>query len=424
MKKTVLIIAFSLLCFEAGFCCTVVSCSRKGKVFAAANEDDYTSTLYSRIWFNPATNDRYGTVCFGLPDLQSQAIMNEYGLFVDFTAQSGIDPAKFNLKHPYYGDLFFEILGKCKTVKEALAFLQIHDYALGSQALLADAEGNSVIINAGAKVMKEGNYQINTNFNISDLKKGVSDRRYDIANSILSKPADLSVSYLKTLLDRTHQEGNLTTIYSYVFDIKMGLIYVYFFHNFNNVYVIDIKKELKKGYRLENLGDHFPPSYAYETQVKKDPGYKKEQILSDIYKKGLDVTVDQNLATINNPAPKDSTLKMTMLEVALQLVKDSWNRYAQGAMWEYWFSLPGGYNVVHFKDRRLDAADRIFLSLGSQDKLDPKLKNFITEIDAYINLVQGYTTKARNMYEICSADQKETYPVSYKRAKEMLTKFN
>ncbi|HTD99025.1 MAG TPA: hypothetical protein VK668_07040 [Mucilaginibacter sp.] len=424
MKKIPFILALVLLFADAGFCCTIVSCSRNGKVFAAANEDDYISTLYSRIWFNPPTKERYGTVCFGLPDLQAQAIMNEYGLYVDFTAQNGIDAAKFNLKHPYYGDLFFEILGKCKTVKEALVFLQTHDYTYGSQALLADAQGHSVIINAGTKVMKEGSYQINTNFNISDLKKGGADRRYNIANSILSKPSDLSVAYFKTLLDRTHQEGDLTTIYSYVFDMQKGLIYVYFFHNFNNVYVVDIKKELKKGYRLENLGDHFPSSYAYETQIQKDPGHQKEEILSAVYKNGLDVTVDQELATVNAPAPKDSTLKMTMLEVALQLVKDSWNQHAQGGMWEYWFSLPGGYKIVHFRDKRLDAADRIFQSLEKQEKLDPKLKNFMKEIDAYVNLVQGDTAKARNLYELASADQKDTYPVSYNRAKEMLTKMD
>lgn len=93
MKKILFILTYLLLAADTGFCCTIVSCSSNGKVFAAANEDDYTSTLYSRIWFNPPTGERYGTVCFGLPDLQAQAIMNEYGLYVDFTAQYGIDPA-------------------------------------------------------------------------------------------------------------------------------------------------------------------------------------------------------------------------------------------------------------------------------------------------------------------------------------------
>ncbi|MFL9483836.1 carcinine hydrolase/isopenicillin-N N-acyltransferase family protein [Chitinophagaceae bacterium LWZ2-11] len=439
--KSALVFIFIFFFASTSFCCTIVSCSRNGKAFAAANEDDYISTLYARIWFNPPTKDRYGTVCFGLSDLQAQAIMNEYGLFVDCTAQNTIDPAKVNLKNPYLGDLLFEILGKCKNVKEAIEFLKTHEYALYScQALLADAEGNSVVINAGVQVMKEGNYQINTNFNISDLKRGITDRRYDIANEMLQSGTDVSVPYLKTILDRTHQEGNLTTLYSYVFDMKKGLIYVYFFHNFDNAYVIDIKKELKKGYRLENLADSFTLSYAYESFIKKDPGYKKEVILSEIYKKGLDVTVAHYLSLLNTPIQKDSTLKtqkdsllkmrkdsalrMTMLEVGLQLVKDAYNRHAQGAMWLYWFSLPDGYTVSTFKDERLDAAKNIFECLKKQEPFDAKLKNFVTEIDAYVSLVQGKNEEAKTLYKSASANRDDTYPVSYDRAKEMLTRIN
>ncbi|MDR3715259.1 MAG: hypothetical protein P4L51_20835 [Puia sp.] len=423
MKKIAFLLAAFLLYAEAGFCCTIVSCSRKGKVFAAANEDDYTSTPYARIWFNPRTRERYGTVCFGLPDLQAQAIMNEYGLYVDFTAQEGIDPSKFHLKHPYTGDLFFEILGKCKNVKEALEFLKTHEYTFYSQALLADGEGNSVVINAGAKVIKEGDFQINTNFNIADLKKGVTDRRYDLANQMLAANKVVSVPFLKEVLDRTHQEGDLTTLYSYIFDMKQGLIYVYFFHNYDHVYIIDIKKELKKGYRLENLADHFPASFTYETVIQKDPGYKKEQILSEIEKKGLDTTVDHYLSLVQHPVTKqDSTLRGSMIEVALQLIKNTWNQHADGGMWEYWFSLPGGYTIRHFRDQRLDAADRIFNLLIGQDKTNPKLRNFMTEMEAYISLVQGDKAAARSLYETASASQQDAYPVSYNRAKEMLSR--
>ncbi len=412
MKKITFLLAGFLLFNYTCFCCTIVSCARNGQVFAAGNEDDYLSTLYARVWFNPPTNGHYGMVSFGLPDLQAQTIMNEYGLFVDFTAQYSINPSKFNIQHPYYGDLFFEILSTCKNVKEALAFLKDHQYAYSSQALLADAEGNSVIVNVEANTIKEGDYQVNTNFNICDLKKGVSDRRYNIAKEMLSGHANLSVGYFRDILNRTHQEGNLTTLYSYVFDIKKGLIYVYFFHNFDNAWVIDIKKELKKDYRLENLADHFPTSYAYETLIQKDPGYKKEQVLAEIYTKGADNVITKYLS--------DTSLYSTMLEVGLQLVKDAWNQQGNGGMWLYWFGLPGGYSVQHFTDSRLNAAQRIFTSLLQRRAPDIKLKNFMIEIEAYINLVQGNTKEAKYLYEQASASQNDAYPLSYNRAKEML----
>jgi hypothetical protein len=416
MKKA-LVSAFVIYLFIVNniSACTIVSCSLKGKVFAAANEDDYTS--FSKIWFNPRTATRYGSVCFGLPDLQIQAAMNEYGLFFDFTAQNDIDPSKYHLKNPYKGDLFFEILGKCKNVKEALDFLSTHDYSFSSQALLADAEGNSVVINVGAQVIKTGNYQINTNFNICNVATGnYSCRRYDIANEMLSKATKLSVPFFKAILDATHQEGNLSTIYSNIYDLKRGIIYVYLFHNFNNVYVIDLKKELKKGYRLENIEEHFPPCFSYETFVQSDPGYKKESIMAEIDKKGLNNTL-AHLISLNDTS---SANNLTLINVSLQLIRNAWNQHANGGMWEYWFSLPGGYTITHFKDKRIDASAEILSSIMKQEKLDSKNRNFAYEIYAYINLVQGNNLVAKEYYEKVISNPFETYAVSYNRAKEML----
>ncbi len=418
-KELVLILAVFLLFYNNIFGCTIVSCSLKGEVFAAANEDDYTS--FSRIWFNPRTATRYGSVCFGLPDLQTQAAMNEYGLFFDFTAQNDIDPSKYHLKNPYNGDLFFEILGKCKNVKEALDFLSTHDYAFSSQALLADAEGNSVVINAGVQVLKKGKYQVNTNFNICNVATGnYSCRRYDIANEMLSNATKLSVPFFKAILDATHQEGTLSTIYSNIYDLKRGIIYVYLFHNFNNVYVIDLKKELTKGYRLENLVNFFPSYFSYETFIQSDPGYKKELIMNEIDKKGLENTVSHYIS-LNDTSNAN---KLAFINVSLQLLRNSWNQHDNGGMWEYWFSLPGGYSITHFKDNRLDAAAEILSLIIKQDKLDSKNRYFTYELYAYINLVQGNILIAKEYYEKAISNPSQTYAVSYNRAKEMLNKIN
>lgn len=418
MKKAFMSVLAVFILFNINISgCTIVSCSLKGEVFAAANEDDYTS--FSRIWFNPRTATRYGSVCFGLPDLQTQAAMNEYGLFFDFTAQYDIDPSAYHLKNPYNGDLFFEILGKCKNVKEALDFLSTHDYAFSSQALLADADGNSVVINAGAQVIKKGNYQVNTNFNICNAATGnYSCMRYDIANEMLSKATKLSVPFFKEILDATHQEGKLSTIYSNIYDLKRGIIYVYLFHNFNSVYVIDLKKELKKGYRLENLADHFPLYFSYNTFIQSDPGYKKELIMAEIDKKGLDSTVI-HLIALNDTS---STYKFAMINVSLQLIRDSWNQHASGGMWEYWFSLPGGYSITHYKDKRLIAAEEILSSLMKQETPDSKNLYFTYEMYAYINLIQGNITVAKEYYGKAISSPSLTYPGSYNRSKEMLNR--
>jgi len=61
------------------------------------------------------------------------------------------------------------------------------------------------------------------------------------------------------------------------------------------------------------------------------------------------------------------------------MVKNSWNQYNRGGMWEYWLGSPGSYNIVHFRDARLDGADRIFTAIKPKI-MDVKLRNFVTEI--------------------------------------------
>ncbi|WP_461139628.1 carcinine hydrolase/isopenicillin-N N-acyltransferase family protein [Spirosoma pomorum] len=400
--------------------CTIVSAAIKGEVFVASNEDDYTP--FSRIWFNPATKGRYGSVCFGHNDLQAQAAVNEHGLFFDFTQQN-IDPARFNIQNPYQGDLFMTILGQCKTVKEALAFLLTHPYARSSQALLADAQGNSVIINAGAQVEKQGNFQINTNFDVCNQTTGnYSCQRYDIANELLAQATELSVPFFKNLLSRVHQEGKLSTQYSIIGDLKRGLIYVYNFHEYENSYLIDVKKELKKGYRLQKIAQLFPPSFAYETYAKQSPLYQKEQLLDRIDQAGFEQATQPYLAEKRGHSKKDTALTVAVLEVSLQLVKNAWNQHQHGQMWEYWFSLPGGYQVPHWQDSRLTQAALLLRALMSDPLLDAKTHNFLAEVYAYTQLISGNPGEAIKFYQQASSDADQAYPVSYQRAKTMLSR--
>ena len=417
--KLLLFIILSMLGSQVAFACTVISCSLKGEVFAAANEDDYIG--FARMWFNPPTAERYGSVCFGLPDLQAQAAMNEYGLFYDFTAQN-IDPSKYHFKNTFKGDLFFELLGKCKTVNEALKFLEKYDYSNSAQVLIADAQGNSVIINAGIKVLKTGNYQINTNFDISKLKTGdYSCRRYDISQDALKDVKTLDVPFFRDMLSLTRQEGKLSTIYSNIYDLKRGIIYVYNFHDFNKPYIIDLKKELTKGYRLDKISNHFPMSFAYESFLKLDPAmYHKEMILDEIDNKGLNVTLDRYINNRKDTLIKDNKMHSVLLEVGIQLVKDAYNRHAGGGLWEYWFSLPGGFKNEYFKDQRLAGAARILEFLKEQRDTDQKTKNFIYELLAYVNMLEQNKDVAMNYYQQASADSENTWPVSYNRSQKML----
>lgn len=419
MYKYFLFIFISLISsgMNTAKACTIFSCSRGGETFAAANEDDMTP--FTRIWYNPATKDRYGSISFGAPDMQTAAAMNEYGLFYDFAA-ANYDLSKLNLKNPYKGDLLWEILGQCKTVKEAMVYLKKYDYAISAKVLLADKEGNSVVITPGKITEKTGDFQVNSNCNMINGK--LSCRRPDIANEMLAASKENNIEFLKTILDKTHQEGELNTLYSTICDLKKGIIYVYLFHDYNTVYKIDLKSELKKGYRIENLADHFPSSFAYENFSKNHSLYLKESIFQEIQEKGADITIDRYIAESEKKDPKNKNLDPALLEVALQLVKYSWNEHNSGAMWDYWFSKPDGYDIKPYKDVRLTSAEKLLKYLSDKEDKDLKLRNFMYEMSGFINFTQGNTIAAKDFYEKAIANTAEAYPVTLLRGKEMLSR--
>jgi hypothetical protein len=397
--------------------CTIFSCSRSGETFVAANEDDMTP--FTRIWYSPATKDRYGSVSFGAPDMQAAAAMNEYGLFYDFAA-ANYDLSKLNLKNPYTGDLMWEILGKCKTVKEAMVFLKKYDYAISAKALLADKEGNSIVITPGGIIEKIGDFQVNSNCNMINGK--LSCRRPDIANEMLAASKENNVGFLKNILDKTHQEGELNTLYSTICDLKKGIIYVFLFHDYDTVYKIDLKSELSKGHHIENLADHFPASFAYENFSKNHALYLKESIFKEILDNGTDITINHYIAESEKSGPKNKKLDPALLEVALQLVKYSWNEHNEGAMWNYWFSKANGYDIKVYKDARLTAAEKLLKYLSDKEEKDLKLRNFMYEILGYINFTQGNTGTAKDFYKKSISNPDEAYAVTLLRSKEMLSR--
>lgn len=205
MKKKQIIFTIYLFAFSTSLsnACTIFSYAKGGEVFAAANEDDYTPFI--RIWFNPRTKERYGSVCFGAPDMQVASAMNEYGLFFDFAAAS-FDPSKLKSKNPYSGFLMWDVLGKCRNVKEALEIITKYDYNSPSQVLLADAEGNSVLINPEGTIKKNGDFQINANCNL--VNKKISCRRPELVKEMLSGSSENSALFLKKSWTKHIRKGN------------------------------------------------------------------------------------------------------------------------------------------------------------------------------------------------------------------------
>ena len=116
-------------------------------------------------------------------------------------------------------------------------------------------------------IFKTKDYQVCTNFYQSDPESGISIgfypcRRYQLLNEELQKTTNYSVEFVKELLQKVHIEnqdsphGTISTVYSLIIDQNNRKIYVYNFHNYEDVVILDIDEVLSKAAQrmpLKNL---------------------------------------------------------------------------------------------------------------------------------------------------------------------------
>ncbi len=73
----------------------------------------------------------------------------------------------------------------------------------------------------------------------------------------------LSVELIRDILNAVHLEDDYSTLYSTIYDLNQNLIYLYFFHNYQEVVVFDLAEEFQKGYHSYVLADLFPEIEDY-----------------------------------------------------------------------------------------------------------------------------------------------------------------
>jgi hypothetical protein len=246
----------------------------------AGNNEDY-NFLSTNILFLPAEEGKFGRVYFGSDVAHfPQGGMNEKGLFFDGAAVDKVIVVPRNAGKPAIkGQLILKAMEECSTVEDVQRLFTYFDFSgpMNGHYLVGDRFGNSMIIEPQAFIKKKGRYQIITNFYQSKIApEKITDYRYKIASQLLEQSASLSVDLFRCLLNATHFEqthGEMsTTLYSYICDLKKGDIYVYNFHNFEEVAKINLEKELKKGKRICPIISLFP----YMTYAER--AYRFERI--------------------------------------------------------------------------------------------------------------------------------------------------
>ena len=260
-------LALFLLAARAASGCTIVMAAKNGLVLVGNNED--RRHLQTVVTFMPATERWHGRIIFGYDDAPVQGGMNDQGLFIDGNALRPTGWTPEPGKPAFKGHLMIYILGTCSTVDEVQAFFEKYNHpGLGNGRFpVADRTGASMVVEYGQGrvqfVKSETWYQIATNFVISNVTDGnYPCERYRAADKILSKARELGLDLIRSVLDATHQEDDGLTVYSNIYDLKNGIIHLYNLRNFEDVVVLNLAEELKKGTRRIALPSLFRTAAA------------------------------------------------------------------------------------------------------------------------------------------------------------------
>lgn len=170
------------------------------------------------------------------------------------------------------------IFRKAATVEEAIEIAGKYQREnwfpksgyISYQLNFADASGDAVVISvdengelAFTRKRKDKNYLISTNFNKANPENAMEYpcSRYNKAEEMLERiesENDLTVDYIKSILDSVHVKGLFnTTLYSNIFDLKNGVIYLYHWHQFDEVVMLNVDEELAKGKIYVRIQDLF-----------------------------------------------------------------------------------------------------------------------------------------------------------------------
>lgn len=276
MEYRFLTLLILLIGFTAphNFACTIFMAHSGKQVWVGNNEDEDPRVNY-RLWYYPATAQKYGYMLW--TELTSdkklneiiyknpQGGMNEWGLFLDYTAIDEIpvqqDPTKQNRTE----EVVTSILQKCKTVNEALQYIsQFNLIRLSAaQLFIGDASGDYATVHGAYVIGRSSKNFALTNYCIKDNYHEACWRR-DVATQYLNIGKHYQLKDIVSILQKTAQKkpSNLVSNYSMASNLHTKTIHLYYKNDFTTARIINLAQELKKGKHYRDMASYFPLSLA------------------------------------------------------------------------------------------------------------------------------------------------------------------
>jgi hypothetical protein len=312
--------------YDAG--CTVIY-GTDGNIALGGNNEDYPDPE-TRIWFLPPEEGKYGRALVGYEGFIWQGGMNDQGLFFDAMSVDDTYQVEQGDKLKYPGSLPARALETCADIDCVLdLFDRYHAYDTWAfQFMFGDASGNSVIIEP-YQTTRGGRFQVGTNFlqSIVDENSCRNCDRYWIARSKFENASDISVELMRDILNETHLEGEYPTIYSTIYDLNEKMIYLYLFHNYEDVKVFDLGEELAKGYHVFSMDNLFVETLDYYVFARIERS-RQADIRENYFLVDLDPSIyDAYLGTYQGPEDLDTlfdyySVDLVNGELVLKMIPD------------------------------------------------------------------------------------------------------
>jgi hypothetical protein len=292
--------------------CTVFTISKGEQVFFGGNDDYINPDSY--YWVDPGNDKRYGVIWIGTPDNVQQGV-NEKGLAYDANGLPQVDTNPHLERQPVLGGYTYypvQILHECATVDEVIEWANTHRwhaYTL-DQMHFADASGDAVVISAGAdgeiaftRKPPGDSYLVSANVNVANPSNGYPNDNYDIATkslrSLLSREGELTFQAVTSVLDDVHSEGGTSwTLESMVADLPNGVIYLYYFYQFDKPILLNVAEEIKNDRPSGPLSALFPEEVQQEAARRYQRALSNQGLCSPIGKTWVGLTLASLLAMI------------------------------------------------------------------------------------------------------------------------------
>ncbi len=270
--------------------CTVVTISKGDSVFFGGNDDYNEPDSY--YWVQPGDSSRYGVIWIGTLDNPQQGV-NEKFLAYDANGLPRVDVNPHTEKIPVpgqYHNYVMQIMHECSTVEEVISWVQVHQRHpyMHDQLHFADATGDAVIISAGEdgemvftrKAPGDGSL-VSTNFNIANPSNGFGypcwryDRARELMEQLIDSKEPLTLLDVTNIMDAVHvDEGASWTIETIVADLVNGIVYIYYFYQYDRPVVLNVITELSNPREPGPLSQLFPQDVQQEAARR----YEKARI--------------------------------------------------------------------------------------------------------------------------------------------------